>query len=82
MLDLMCYGKLNGEESQCHSTDGSLKPEELLSAILGSLEVDVFSGPLAVGGKPLLSSIIHDICGRTAAEREMKGVDSDLCCLQ
>jgi PAS domain S-box-containing protein len=33
-------------------------------------DVEVFSGPITVGGRPLLCSIVHDISARKAAEME------------
>lgn len=34
-------------------------------------EVEVFSGPITVGGRPLLYSIVHDISERLAAEEQL-----------
>lgn len=36
-------------------------------------DVEVFSGPMMVGGRSLLCSIIHDITERLTAERELAG---------
>jgi len=41
-------------------------------------EVEVFSGPITVGGQPLLASIVHDVSERKAAEREREKLIDDL----
>lgn len=41
-------------------------------------DVEVFSGPVTVGGKPLLCSIIHDISERKAVEQERERLIAEL----
>jgi len=41
-------------------------------------EVEVFSGPITVQGRPLLCSIVHDISERRTAEREMEKLIEEL----
>lgn len=41
-------------------------------------EVEVFSGPIQVGGKALLCSIVHDVSERKSAERERERLIQDL----
>ncbi len=41
-------------------------------------EVEVFSGPISVGGRQLLCSLIHDISDRKAEEREKEALIEEL----